>query len=346
MPYDGNGTFTRLMNWVQDAASAIKIKADRHDQNDDDIAAGLSNALTKDGQTQPTANIPMNGKKLVNLGDPTTDQDATTKKYVDARKSFSTSLEIAGADANGRVNFTSPSGVNGLSFTGADFAWLAKLADAAATPPTKNRLVLNDKPDGSGADVITANDDGTLVAANVTVSKAAAEVSIKPLSGSGFVKFYGADGTERATMAIDSGAQGDLAITIGGKTVTLTKDGNIKATDTVWAGTSFLKADGNIGADAGKTTVWSPWGNAEAFAAINARIEARGQAWADNRVSSLQYRKVSQGYSGTATNWTAPAGAVVNGYQREAGNTGQVYGLYYVYLQIYDPVRGWVNFQG
>jgi len=49
---------------------------------------------------------------------------------------------------------------------------------------------------------------------------------------------------------------------------------------------------------------------------------------------------------GTATNFVAPSGAVINGYQREAGTTGQVTGLYYMYLQVYDPVRGWVGFSG
>lgn len=341
MPYDGNGTFSRLMNWVQDAASAVKIKADRHDQNDDDIAAGLTNALTKDGQTQPTANIPMNGKKLVNLGDPTADTDAVNKRYVDTFKAFTTGVEIAGADANGRVSFTSPSGVNGLSFTGADLAWIARLADGAATPPKLNRLALNDKPDGSGTDVVTVNDDGSIVAANVAITKASAELSLKPVSGAGTVKFYAADGTERAKIAIDSGAQGDLVITVGGKTVTVTKDGQIKATDKVYANAAYLDTNGNLSG-----TTWNAWGSTSAFDAINARIEARGQAWADNRIQQLQYRKVSQGYNATSGGFSNISGAVITGYSREAGNTGQVAGLYYMYLQVYDPVRGWVGFSG
>ena len=85
MPFDGSGNFNRVMDWTNDAAAAIKIRADRHDQNDDDIAAGLSNTITKDGQSQPTANIPMNGKKLVNLGAPTVATDAATKAYVDTQ---------------------------------------------------------------------------------------------------------------------------------------------------------------------------------------------------------------------------------------------------------------------
>jgi hypothetical protein len=83
MPFDGSGNFNRVMNWVSDALANIKIVATRHDSEDDNFASGLSNCITKDGQTQPTANIPMNGKKLVNLGAPTTATDAATRGYVD-----------------------------------------------------------------------------------------------------------------------------------------------------------------------------------------------------------------------------------------------------------------------
>lgn len=337
MPFDGNGSFSRVMNWVQDAAAAIKIKADRHDQNDDDIAAGLTNCITKDGQTQPTNNLPMNGKKLTNLGDPTADTDAANKKYVDALKAFSKGLEISGADNFGRLGFTSTTGVNGLSFTGADLGWFAKLADATATPALLNRLVMNDKPDGTGTDVIIANDDGSFTTKK---SVAAPELDVKPTTGQGKVVFYAADGTERMTIAIDSGAQGDATITVGGKVVTLGKDGTLKATAQVYAGAAFLNTNGDVNG-----SVWSGWGAVNAFSAINARIEGRAQAWANDRVANLQYRKVSLSYN-SAPSIQNLGGQVVVGYERESGGNGQVFGLYFMYLQIYDPVRGWVGFSG
>lgn len=339
MAFDGNGTFLRVMNWVQDAASGIKIKSDRHDQQDDDFAAGLTNVITKDGQTQPTNNIPLNGKKLINVGDPTNDTDAANKKYVDAVKSFPKGLEISGADAFGRLGFTSTTGVNGLSFIGADLGWFAKLADAGATPPTKNRLVLNDKPDASGTDVITANDDGSFVAVK---AYGKTEIGLKPSSGNGTLAFYAADGTTvRAKMEVSSGDVADVTFTVNDKAFTFTKDGELKTVGKHFAGAAYLDTNGNI-----TGSVWSGWGAADAFNAIAARIEARAAAFANDRVANLQYRKVSLGFNGTSGGFSNIGGAVIVGYQRDGGLSGQVQGLYYMFLQVFDPVRGWVGFSG
>lgn len=348
MGYNGSGTFVRVTNWQGDASAGIKIKADRHDLQDDEFATGLSQVITKDGQSQPTADIPLNGHKLVSVGDPTNPQDAATKKYVDEISSFTTSISLAGADANGRLRFTSTTGVNGLSFVGADLGWFAKLADASATPPTINRMVLNDKPDGSGTDVIALREDGTIRGSNVIIEKADAELSMKPLSGAGKIVFYAADGTVRSVVAIDSGAQADLVITTGGKTVTLTKDGDVKATRRAYAADAYLETNGNIGTISG-SSVWQGWGALDAFSAINARIEARanerGQAWANDRVANLQYRRTSLGAAGMPGwgTFDLPAGTVCTG---ATVDNWEWKSMRYMYLQVFDPVRGWVGFSG
>lgn len=60
MPWNGSGVFTRIYSWVQDAANGINITASRMDDDTNDIVNnGLDNALTRDGQGQPTANLPM-----------------------------------------------------------------------------------------------------------------------------------------------------------------------------------------------------------------------------------------------------------------------------------------------
>lgn len=67
MPFNGAGTFNRLYSWVQDAINGIKIRADRMDNETNGIATGLSDCVTRDGQSPWLANLPANGFKIVNL---------------------------------------------------------------------------------------------------------------------------------------------------------------------------------------------------------------------------------------------------------------------------------------
>jgi len=68
MAFNGSGTFNRVRNWVNDAAAGIKIRADYHDSEDDNFATGLSQCITKDGQTTVTANLPMATYRHTNVG--------------------------------------------------------------------------------------------------------------------------------------------------------------------------------------------------------------------------------------------------------------------------------------
>jgi hypothetical protein len=84
LPFNGSGSFTRVRNWVADAAAGTKIRSDYHDSEDDGFAAGLSQCITKDGQTTPTADIKLGGKKLINVADPINPQDAVTLSAMNA----------------------------------------------------------------------------------------------------------------------------------------------------------------------------------------------------------------------------------------------------------------------
>jgi hypothetical protein len=97
-----------------------------------------------------------------------------------------------------------------------------------------------------------------------------------------------------------------------------------------------LNTDGNI-----TGSVWSNFGAGDAYNAINARIEARALAYANDRVANLQYRYVSQGTTGSSSSgyYSVPAGAMLKSIATGSGST-----VMFKYIQVYDPVRGWVGF--
>ena len=68
MAFNGTGTFLRLFNWEIDKQNNLPIKSSRVNEELDGMATGLSNCITKDGQTTITANISLNGNKLTNVG--------------------------------------------------------------------------------------------------------------------------------------------------------------------------------------------------------------------------------------------------------------------------------------
>ncbi len=78
MAFDGSGNYTRTNGvntgatvWTADAAAGTKIVKDRHDTHDQDIATALSLCYCKDGQSTPTANLPLGGFKFTTVGDAT-----------------------------------------------------------------------------------------------------------------------------------------------------------------------------------------------------------------------------------------------------------------------------------
>ena len=76
MAFNGTGTFLRIYNWVTDKVNGVPITASRFDAELDGMATGLSNCITKDGQTTIIANIPLNSNKLTGVGSGTARADA------------------------------------------------------------------------------------------------------------------------------------------------------------------------------------------------------------------------------------------------------------------------------
>lgn len=84
MPFDGNGNFVRVRDWTTDESNSVPMLASNFDQEDDGFAAALSNCITRDGQSLPTQNLPMNGRVHTGMGTPTANDHSANKGYVDA----------------------------------------------------------------------------------------------------------------------------------------------------------------------------------------------------------------------------------------------------------------------
>ena len=67
MPYNGSGTFTPYTPGNPVIPGTV-ISSTAFNATQSDLAAGLTNAITRDGQSPPTANLPMGGRKLTGLG--------------------------------------------------------------------------------------------------------------------------------------------------------------------------------------------------------------------------------------------------------------------------------------
>jgi hypothetical protein len=95
MSYNGTGTFN-INTAGQPVVSGTTITSTAFNLLTADLATGLTTALTKDGQTTPTANIPMGTFKLTGLGAGTAATDAA--QYGQLQKGATTIATVTGTD--------------------------------------------------------------------------------------------------------------------------------------------------------------------------------------------------------------------------------------------------------
>ena len=83
MPFDSNGLFTRMHSWEDDRKNEIDIVSDRHDEEDDNFADGLSECLLKDGRTPMKGELKMGGFQIRNMANGTMSTDAVNKSQLE-----------------------------------------------------------------------------------------------------------------------------------------------------------------------------------------------------------------------------------------------------------------------
>lgn len=135
MPFNGTGTFVRVYNWVTDQANGILVNATRMDTEMDGLATGLSNALTRDGQSPPTANIPFGSYKITGLGTGSAPTDGVNFAQVFTNPNFAGMVVTGVANLAGASSVTVPTMAAGTNSTAAaSTAFAVQLAFSAALP--------------------------------------------------------------------------------------------------------------------------------------------------------------------------------------------------------------------
>ena len=153
MPYNGSGSFSPPgANYP--AVSETLITAANRNAVDADFATGLTTALTKDGQTTPTANIPLGGYKLTGVGAATARTDAASL----ASLQDGTGIYIATVGGTVDVITLTASPAITAYAAGQTFRFIA--AGANTTTVTVN-------VSGLGAKALTKNGTTALVAADI-----------------------------------------------------------------------------------------------------------------------------------------------------------------------------------
>lgn len=231
MAFNGSGVFLRLYNWVNDAAANIKIRADRMDAEFNGIATGLTNCITKDGQTTVTANLPMSGFKHTNVA------NASANNEYAAFGQIATAISAITFDNLSDVTITG-------SATGDFIVWNG----TAWTNRTKSSVPLDGVQSTGATGVLIKNSAGTTVATvgasagtvtalagNLTVAGTAASVgslAVAGTSSAAAVITLAEDtdnGTNKVTITPPQSIASDYTLTLPSSagTIALTTDQEI-----------------------------------------------------------------------------------------------------------------------
>lgn len=87
MPFDSEGVFSRIHNWEDDRINDIDIMSDRHDEEDDNFADGLSQCLLRNGQIAMSGNLNLGGFQVKNIANAQSNGDAVNKGQLDSTQS-------------------------------------------------------------------------------------------------------------------------------------------------------------------------------------------------------------------------------------------------------------------
>ena len=150
MPW-ANGIFTRSADsgaltgvelWANSAADGDKIRADYMDQHDQDLAEGIQNCLTLDGQNSPSENLPMNTKKHENVAEASARNQYATLGQIQ-KKSITHVIPAKVAGTANAITLTPDPAVFAL-VDGMEVSFVVKTENTGSVTIKLNTLALGD----------------------------------------------------------------------------------------------------------------------------------------------------------------------------------------------------------
>lgn len=131
MPFNGSGTYTLPAG--NPVTTGTTISSTTTNNTNSDIATALTNCLTRDGQSTPSANLPMNSKKLTGLAAGTTNGDSVRYEQITSFITTSSTDTLTNKDLSSGTN-TFPTSL--ATLTGAQTLTNKDLSSGTNTFPT------------------------------------------------------------------------------------------------------------------------------------------------------------------------------------------------------------------
>lgn len=194
--WNGSGGFTFPYSWTADAAAGIPITASRMDTQFDTVSVdGFGNTLTRDGQGQPTANLPMAGFRHTGASAAVGANDYVIRSQI-------TSASLAGAFTTVTTTGTVAVGTtltvaSGATITAGGLTVTAGGATITAGGATITAGGLVVAADGAGiVGGLTVTTGGLIVSAGtIALSPTTGNVNISPVAGTLIINPGTAGGT-------------------------------------------------------------------------------------------------------------------------------------------------------
>lgn len=151
MPYDGSGNFTIINNFEEDRINGVSIDSLKMDNNFNDIANGLTDAMLRSGSSNMTGALNMASHKILNVSDGTASTDAVNKGQMDT---------ALGDKQNTLVSGTNIKTINSTSLLGSGNVKVQATITGAASTITSSNL--------TASRALVANSSGKVAVSSTT----------------------------------------------------------------------------------------------------------------------------------------------------------------------------------